>query len=158
MSHIYQNRNMHISVLNGALWDMEQAHSGICEIGQFPGAPVYCHGLTLSSNLFAVGGVGEVGGCANLCHLPLAAVGTVPWWQPCKQRRRRIGNSRTLSQSSKTRWTLAEQPGVVEQGCRNAIPAMPAISPGAKQNGITDAYFKAGKKKGSTGWINIMHA
>ena len=30
-----QNRNMHISVLNGALWDMEQVRSGICEIGQF---------------------------------------------------------------------------------------------------------------------------
>ena len=23
----------YISVLNGALWDMEQVHSGICEIG-----------------------------------------------------------------------------------------------------------------------------
>ena len=29
-----QNRNVHISVLNGALWDMEQAHSGICEFGR----------------------------------------------------------------------------------------------------------------------------
>ena len=28
-----QNRNVHISVLNGVLWDMEQVHSGICEIG-----------------------------------------------------------------------------------------------------------------------------
>ena len=28
-----QNRNVHISVLKGALWDMEQVHSGICEIG-----------------------------------------------------------------------------------------------------------------------------
>ena len=28
-----QNRNVHISVLNGALWDMEQVHCGICEIG-----------------------------------------------------------------------------------------------------------------------------
>ena len=28
-----QNRNVHISVLNEALWDMEQVHSGICEIG-----------------------------------------------------------------------------------------------------------------------------
>ena len=27
-----QNRNVHISVLSGALWDMEQVHSGICEI------------------------------------------------------------------------------------------------------------------------------
>ena len=27
-----QNRNVHISVLNVALWDMEQVHSGICEI------------------------------------------------------------------------------------------------------------------------------
>ena len=30
-----QNRNVHISVLNGALWDMEQVHCGICEIGLF---------------------------------------------------------------------------------------------------------------------------
>ena len=29
-----QNRNVHISVLNGALWDMEQVHSGIFELGQ----------------------------------------------------------------------------------------------------------------------------
>ena len=29
-----QNRNVHISVLNGALWDMEQVHSGICKLGQ----------------------------------------------------------------------------------------------------------------------------
>ena len=28
-----QNRNMHISVLNVAFWDMEKVHSGICEIG-----------------------------------------------------------------------------------------------------------------------------
>ena len=28
-----QNRNVHISFLNRALWDMEQVHSGICEIG-----------------------------------------------------------------------------------------------------------------------------
>ena len=30
-----QNRNVHISILNGAMWDMEQVHSGICEIGLF---------------------------------------------------------------------------------------------------------------------------
>ena len=28
-----QNRNVHISVLDGALWDIEQVYSGICEIG-----------------------------------------------------------------------------------------------------------------------------
>ena len=37
LSHIpqcsIQKRNVHISVLNGALWDMEQVHSRICEIG-----------------------------------------------------------------------------------------------------------------------------
>ena len=32
-----QNRNMHISVLNGAFWDMEQVHSGISELGQLLG-------------------------------------------------------------------------------------------------------------------------
>ena len=30
-----QNRNVHISVLNGAMWDTEQMHCGICEIGLF---------------------------------------------------------------------------------------------------------------------------
>ena len=30
-----QNRNVHISVLNGASWDMEEVHSGVCELGQF---------------------------------------------------------------------------------------------------------------------------
>ena len=29
-----QNRNVHISVLNEALWDMEHVHSRICELGQ----------------------------------------------------------------------------------------------------------------------------
>ena len=39
LSHIpqctIQNRNVHISDLNGALWDMGQVHCGICEIGLF---------------------------------------------------------------------------------------------------------------------------
>ena len=30
-----QNRNVHISVLNGALWDMEQVNCGIWELGQY---------------------------------------------------------------------------------------------------------------------------
>ena len=30
-----QNRYVHISVLNSALWDMEKVHSGICELGWF---------------------------------------------------------------------------------------------------------------------------
>ena len=29
-----QNRNVDISVLNGALWDKQQLHCGICELGQ----------------------------------------------------------------------------------------------------------------------------
>ena len=29
-----QNRNVHISVLNGALWDMKQVDCGICKLGQ----------------------------------------------------------------------------------------------------------------------------
>ena len=28
-----QSKNVHIFILNGALWDMEQVHCGICEIG-----------------------------------------------------------------------------------------------------------------------------
>ena len=30
---IIQNRDVHISVLSGAFWDMEQMHYGTCEIG-----------------------------------------------------------------------------------------------------------------------------
>ena len=29
-----QNRNAHISILNGAFWDKEQVHCGICELRQ----------------------------------------------------------------------------------------------------------------------------
>ena len=40
LSHIpqctIQNRNVHISVLNGALWDIGLVHCGICELGLFP--------------------------------------------------------------------------------------------------------------------------
>ena len=31
--YIIQNRNVHISVLNYALWDMEQVYCGICKCG-----------------------------------------------------------------------------------------------------------------------------
>ena len=31
-----QNRSVYISVLNGALWHMEEVHHGICEIGLLP--------------------------------------------------------------------------------------------------------------------------
>ena len=30
-----QNSNVYISVLNGALWNMRQAHCGICELAQY---------------------------------------------------------------------------------------------------------------------------
>ena len=33
--HWKQYRNVHISILNETFWDMEQVHSGICEIGLF---------------------------------------------------------------------------------------------------------------------------
>ena len=34
LQYYIQNRNVHISVLNGALWDMEWVHGGICELDQ----------------------------------------------------------------------------------------------------------------------------
>ena len=37
-----ENRSVHISVLNGAFWDMEQVHSGICELGQLGGSVCTC--------------------------------------------------------------------------------------------------------------------
>ena len=60
---IIQNRNVHISVLNGALWYMGQVHCGICEIGLLHhtvlcGAITYpCHtsvGLSLVSKREAI--------------------------------------------------------------------------------------------------------
>ena len=38
-----QNRNVHISVLNGALWDIEPVQTGICELVQLPHC-CYSHG------------------------------------------------------------------------------------------------------------------
>ena len=32
---LHQKKDVHIFVLNGALWDMEQMHFGICVLGQF---------------------------------------------------------------------------------------------------------------------------
>ena len=43
-----QNRNVHISVLNGALWHMEQMHSGICEVSQLCTSFALCHILLWS--------------------------------------------------------------------------------------------------------------
>ena len=34
---------MHFSVMNGALWDMEQVHSGIYEIGLLGGTEQHKH-------------------------------------------------------------------------------------------------------------------
>ena len=54
LSHIpqctIQNRNVHISVLNGALWDMGQMHCGICEFDLCCGSWWYpLHHLDISS-------------------------------------------------------------------------------------------------------------
>ena len=38
-----QNRNVYISVLNGALWDMEQVHCGICEMGLLQS--IFCYSM-----------------------------------------------------------------------------------------------------------------
>ena len=47
-----QNRNVHISVLNGALWDMGEVHCGICELGQLetigPISQIWVHKLILA--------------------------------------------------------------------------------------------------------------
>ena len=68
-----QNRNVHISVLNVALWDMEQVHSGICEIGLL----CKCYGhCTLMSHIspasWHMGKLKNVVPCAKLCsdHFP----------------------------------------------------------------------------------------
>ena len=49
-----QNRNVHIFVLNGALWDMEQVYSGIREIGQFRLAAPRISPLWVSSGISVV--------------------------------------------------------------------------------------------------------
>ena len=46
-----QNRNVHISVLNDALWDMEQMHCGICEFGLFTCREGVMNRFTLSQSL-----------------------------------------------------------------------------------------------------------
>ena len=45
-----QNRNVHISVLDEALWDMEQVHSRICEFGQFDWIWYHYNSLHSSNN------------------------------------------------------------------------------------------------------------
>ena len=57
LSHIsqctIQNRNVHISVLKGALWDMEQIHCRICEVDLFRGnllAYVFCSAIWVQLN------------------------------------------------------------------------------------------------------------
>ena len=58
-----RNRNVHISVHisvpNGALWDMEQVYSGICEIGLLQYGTLH-----LSKGLHGWGG--DIGGSKNL--------------------------------------------------------------------------------------------
>ena len=44
-----QNRNVHISVLNGALWGMGQVHCGICEIGLLFWRKIICQALATPS-------------------------------------------------------------------------------------------------------------
>ena len=46
-----QNKNVHISVLSGGMWDMEQVHSGIYELGQI--VKLHCL-LSLRANRFKV--------------------------------------------------------------------------------------------------------
>ena len=52
-----KNRNVHISVLNGVLWDMEQVYCVICEIGLLiimslnPGIPSRLHKWVLMLNI-----------------------------------------------------------------------------------------------------------
>ena len=55
MSHIpqctIQNRNVLISVLNGALWDIRQVHCRICEIGLFPSVASVVRGQLFDCNI-----------------------------------------------------------------------------------------------------------
>ena len=50
--HTTQNINVRISILNGALWDMEQAHYGICEKDLFLDHIVFLHWKNASKEFF----------------------------------------------------------------------------------------------------------
>ena len=83
-----QNRNVYISVLNGALWDMEQVHSGIGELAQFSGCEtfrllhvtgndmMYCKKNALDDQLlklhgtlcYSIGYINRVRSRQNGCH------------------------------------------------------------------------------------------
>ena len=54
-----QNRNVHISVLKGALWDMEQAHCGVCELvynssGSYHGWVITSQQITMRYNYLSM--------------------------------------------------------------------------------------------------------
>ena len=62
-----QNRNVNISVLNGALWDMEQVHSGICKLGQFQRHMQLSSNTDFNQAKFSMGGCF----CDTITHCPL---------------------------------------------------------------------------------------
>ena len=86
---LIHNRNVHISVLNGALWDMEEVHCGICELGQFPVhyascLVVLCHHTVPSHILFYVLPQKHkpnrcFRGCGSLCQIKSVMA---PYQQP----------------------------------------------------------------------------
>ena len=73
-----QNRNLHISVLNGALWDMEQLHFGICEIGLLPSF-VGVHGTTMQRSCRRCHQAFLLSQCYGLRFMLLARGHLFPW-------------------------------------------------------------------------------
>ena len=92
-----QNRNVHISVLNGALWDMEQVHSGICGIRSIGGSGWGGHrsahaGFKLDQCLYAVDVLcGQVYCASTSCSLWVTSCWLAYLHHDCKTRWPNVG-------------------------------------------------------------------
>ena len=74
-----QNRNVHISVLNGAMWDMGQVHCGICEFGLLVGITLlWLVGLDISWNCPSHNGLWTCVTGGNFHHFSVATDSPLP--------------------------------------------------------------------------------
>ena len=71
-----QNKTVHTFVLNDALWDMEQVHFGICEVGLL--CPIVQNAVFFAFIFFIILLCYAKLGCVLLTHWPLANVAVIP--------------------------------------------------------------------------------
>ena len=105
--NVHMNRNVHISVMNGALWDMEQVHSGICELGQLSMMEPWRHhrGEYISGIILGVGLANE-----RRCYIVMLSL--IGWAQtrnnPCISEIR-IHHNRDHSGYGLSQWEMTLQ-------------------------------------------------